>query len=108
MLRRLKIDEMPQLLNVLAGDMSLVGPRPCMPALLERIEPWARRRFAVRPGLTGLAQINGNIHLEWPERWRWDLRYLEAVSLRTDLSILLRTLRVLVQGEGRFRRVPPP
>ena len=104
-LRRLKIDEMPQLWNVLVGDMSLVGPRPCLTSHLDEIEPWARVRFRVRPGLTGLAQVNGNVHLDWPERWRWDRIYVETLSPWTDLRVLARTALVLPFGEGRFRRV---
>jgi len=107
-LRRLKIDEMPQLLNVLLGDMSLVGPRPCLPALLDSIDPWARQRFSVAPGLTGLAQTNGNVHLSWPDRWRWDVRYVEQVSFLLDTRLLWRTLAVMLRGEGHFRRAPPP
>jgi len=107
-LRRLKIDEMPQLLNVALGDMSLVGPRPCLPALLDAIEPWARARFSVTPGLTGLAQTNGNVHLSWPDRWRWDVHYVQRVSFALDARLLWRTLAVMLRGEGRYRRLPPP
>jgi len=101
-LRRFKIDEVPQLLNVVRGDMSLVGPRP---ALLEQLADYdedARRRLDVRPGLTGLAQVHGNIHLSWPQRWAYDSLYARQPSLWLDLSILARTIVVVLFGERRF------
>lgn len=106
LLRRTKLDELPQLLNVLRGDMSLVGPRPMMPAMLEELDGDARRRLEVRPGVTGLAQVNGNIHLSWPQRWTWDARYVERVSLGTDLLILIRTVGVVLLGERHFLNPP--
>lgn len=105
-LRRTKLDELPQLINVLSGDMSLVGPRPFVPAMLDQLDANGRRRLDVRPGLTGLAQVNGNIHLSWPERWVWDARYADRVSLWTDLGILVRTVGVVALGEGRFLNRP--
>ena len=104
-LRRLKIDELPQLLNVLKGDMSLVGPRPCLQQTFVEMPQWARRRFEVRPGITGLAQINGNIALTWEERWRHDVHYIESCALLDDLWIIFRTALVVVKGEERFRRL---
>lgn len=105
-LRRTKLDELPQLINVLSGDMSLVGPRPFVPSMLDQLDANGRRRLDVRPGLTGLAQVNGNIHLSWPERWVWDARYADRVSLWTDLGILVRTVGVVALGEGRFLNRP--
>jgi lipopolysaccharide/colanic/teichoic acid biosynthesis glycosyltransferase len=105
-LRRFKIDELPQLLNVVRGDMSLVGPRPALPAQLAEYTPLALRRLEVRPGLTGLAQVNGNIALSWPERWAYDARYVDELSLALDLRILLRTLGVLLRGEQAYWRAP--
>lgn len=104
-LRRLKIDELPQILNVLKGDMSLVGPRPCLPQSLEEMPNWARRRFEVRPGITGLAQVNGNIALTWEERWQHDLHYVERYSFAGDMQIITRTILVVFFGEARFRRL---
>lgn len=104
-LRRFKIDELPQILNVLKGDMSLVGPRPCLQQTLADMPHWARRRFEVRPGITGLAQINGNIALTWEERWRHDFHYVESCTFVKDLWIIVRTVLVVALGEERFRRL---
>jgi lipopolysaccharide/colanic/teichoic acid biosynthesis glycosyltransferase len=102
-LRRFKIDELPQLWNVVIGDMSLVGPRPCMPEQLDALNDDGRVRLLVRPGLTGLAQVNGNIFLSWPERWVFDRQYVENLTLRMDLAIAVRTLRVVLSGERRMQ-----
>jgi len=101
-LRRFKIDELPQLLNVLRGEMSLVGPRPALVRDLARYDEVARRRLDVRPGLTGLAQIHGGIHLTWPERWRYDVRYVDELSFALDVRILLRTVVLLFVGEEKL------
>jgi len=101
-LRRFKIDELPQLLNVLIGDMSLVGPRPGLPEHLQQYTPLAHRRLAVVPGLTGLAQVSGNIHLSWPERWSYDAKYVETMSFWLDMKIIVKTMAVIVFGERRF------
>lgn len=106
-LRRFKIDECLQLLNVLKGEMSLVGPRPALPDQLQNYDALARTRLLVRPGLTGLAQVNGNIHLSWPERWRYDAEYVRRMSLKLDLWIIWRTVAVVVLGEDRFLNLPP-
>ncbi len=98
-LRRFKIDELPQLLNVLGGDMSIVGPRPALPSQLESYNMVGHKRLEVRPGLTGLAQINGNILLSWPERWVYDKQYVENLSLLLDLKIILKTFRIIFKGE---------
>ncbi len=107
-LRRLKLDELPQLWNVLFGTMSLVGPRPALPQQLAEYDAAARRRLDVRPGLTGLAQVAGNIYLTWPERWAYDAQYVERLSFGLDLWILWRTLFVVVWGEARWRVAPTP
>jgi undecaprenyl phosphate N,N'-diacetylbacillosamine 1-phosphate transferase len=101
-LRRFKLDELPQLLNIVKGDLSVVGPRPALPAQLPEYNELARKRLEVRPGLTGLAQVNGNIHLSWPERWRYDALYVERVSFLLDMQIILRTVAVVVVGEDKF------
>lgn len=103
-LRRTKIDELPQLWNVLTGDMSLVGPRPLVPAVAATLDEVGAKRMLVRPGLTGLAQVNGGIYLPWPQRWIWDAHYAENVSLPNDLRIIGKTVLVLVFGEKRFTR----
>lgn len=105
-LRRLKLDEFPQLWNVLTGEMSLVGPRPDLPEHCSSYDQFGLKRLQVRPGLTGLAQVSGNIHLSWPERWRLDARYVDELSLRTDVRILMRTIAVVIFGERRFVRRP--
>jgi lipopolysaccharide/colanic/teichoic acid biosynthesis glycosyltransferase len=99
-LRRTSLDELPQLLNVAFGDMSIVGPRPTLQYQVDRYDERQRRRLDVRPGLTGLAQVNGRNALSWSDRIDWDLRYVEEQSWRLDLSILGRTLRAMVSGEG--------
>ena len=99
-LRRLSLDELPQLINVAVGEMSVVGPRPTLAYPVERYDDRQRRRLAVRPGLTGLAQVNGRNALDWPTRIEFDVRYVETQSLRTDLQILARTLQTMLSGEG--------
>jgi undecaprenyl phosphate N,N'-diacetylbacillosamine 1-phosphate transferase len=106
LLRRLKIDELPQLINVLKGDMSLVGPRPCLLETAETAPEWAQKRFTVAPGLTGLAQVNGNIFLRWEERWNYDILYVDTISLWLDVIIIFKTIGVVVLGEERFRSMP--
>ncbi|WP_086479559.1 sugar transferase [Oceanospirillum sanctuarii] len=98
-IRRFKIDELPQLLNVLSGDMSLVGPRPCLPSLQASFNSDGHRRLEVRPGLTGLAQVRGNIYLDWPERWQLDRQYVDDLSLVLDIKILFRTVLIVILGE---------
>ena len=97
--RRLKIDELPQLLNVVKGDMSLIGPRPCLPALVKDFNESGKKRLLVRPGLTGLAQVNGNIYLTWEERWEFDKKYVEQQSFFLDLKIISKTVCIVLFGE---------
>jgi lipopolysaccharide/colanic/teichoic acid biosynthesis glycosyltransferase len=99
-LRRTGIDELPQLINVLRGEMSLVGPRPLMVRYVPRYSPEQRRRLDVRPGITGWAQINGRTDLPWDERLAMDTWYVANRSVRLDLAILLQTFRVAVTGSG--------
>ena len=101
-LRRFKLDELPQLFNVLLGDMSLVGPRPSLPEQLSEYDEIGYKRLKVNPGLTGLAQINGNIYLPWAARWQYDALYVEQLSLLLDLWIIYRTIAVILLGEGKF------
>ncbi|MFD5932198.1 sugar transferase [Streptomyces sp. NPDC060333] len=102
MLRRYSLDELPQLLNVLTGSMSLVGPRPPLPEESAAYGPDIRRRLLVKPGLTGLWQISGRSDLPWEEAVRLDLRYVEDWSLALDTVILWKTLRAVVQGQGAY------
>jgi lipopolysaccharide/colanic/teichoic acid biosynthesis glycosyltransferase len=105
-LRRTKIDELPQIFNVVKGDMSIVGPRPGLPSMLDEMPKWAKARLSERPGLTGLAQVNGNIELSWEQRWKYDVQYVGEISLLNDLKIILRTVLVVIFGESTFRRLP--
>lgn len=98
-LRRYKIDELPQLWNVLLGDMSLVGPRPLLSEYLTRYNARQATRHAVKPGLTGWAQTSGGNALSWPERLELDARYAENVTFVGDLTILFRTFRVIFSPE---------
>jgi lipopolysaccharide/colanic/teichoic acid biosynthesis glycosyltransferase len=100
-LRRTSIDELPQLWNVVRGDMSLVGPRPTFRYQVEEYDEFQRRRLEVRPGLTGWAQVNGRAALSWPERIELDVWYVDNRSLALDLKILLRTPLVLFRGTYR-------
>lgn len=101
-LRRYSLDELPQLINVLRGDMSLVGPRPPLPAEVELYEPDAIRRLRIRPGLTGLWQVSGRSNLTWDESLRLDLRYVDNWSMMLDLQILWRTARAVLKGDGAY------
>lgn len=105
-LRRTKLDELPQVLNILRGEMSLIGPRPQLPTQLGEFNNDAKLRLLVRPGLTGLAQVNGNTALTWPERWHYDADYVRRLSFRLDCEIILRTVAVVVHGEQRYLRHP--
>lgn len=101
-LRRFKIDELPQLFNVLNGEMSLVGPRPSIEEQLSNMTNEEKERYLVRPGLTGLAQVSGNIHLTWTERYLHDLKYVKNISFKNDLRILLRTFLLVFIGEEKY------
>ena len=102
LLRRLSLDELPNLLNVIRGEMAIVGPRPTLIAQVEGYTPVQRRRLAVKPGLTGWAQVNGRAGIPWEERIELDVWYVEHRSLALDLRILGRTLRLLASGHGLY------
>ncbi len=118
LLRRSSLDELPELLNVLKGDMSLVGPRPLLVQYLERYTPEQARRHEVRPGLTGWAEVNGRNALSWEDRFRLDVWYIEHLNFGLDLRRLARTVAKVVTGEGvsepshatksEFRPLPAP
>ena len=101
-LRKLSLDELPQLLHVLQGHMSLVGPRPPFPEEVERYEPWMRRRLSVRPGLTCLWQIRGRSDLSFDEWMRFDLEYVDRISLWLDLKILALTVPAVLSARGAY------
>ena len=101
-LRRTSLDELPQLLNVLRGEMSIVGPRPPIPYEVEFYEAWHRKRLDMKPGITGLWQVSGRNRLTFDEMVRLDLFYIENWSLWLDLKIILRTLPAMLRGEGAY------
>jgi lipopolysaccharide/colanic/teichoic acid biosynthesis glycosyltransferase len=102
-LRRTSLDELPNLVNVLRGEMAIVGPRPTIPAQVAQYTERERGRLAVRPGITGWAQVNGRTTLPWTERIELDLWYIEHRSWRLDLRILLRSARLVLAGEGLYK-----
>jgi undecaprenyl phosphate N,N'-diacetylbacillosamine 1-phosphate transferase len=101
-LRRSKVDEIPQVLNVLKGEMSLVGPRPERVSSLADYTEEISKRLHMKPGLTGLAQVSGNIYLSLQDRYRFDIYYVKNFSFLLDLKIILRTVGVVLFGEGRY------
>jgi lipopolysaccharide/colanic/teichoic acid biosynthesis glycosyltransferase len=102
-LRRFSLDELPNLVNVLRGEMSVVGPRPTIQAQVDQYTPLQRRRLEVKPGITGWAQINGRASLPWHERIELDIWYVDHRTLRLDLAIVWKTVRLLVTGEGLYK-----
>jgi lipopolysaccharide/colanic/teichoic acid biosynthesis glycosyltransferase len=102
LLRRFSFDELPNLVNVIRGEMAMVGPRPTVQEQVDRYTERQLRRLEVKPGITGWAQINGRTSLPWPERIELDVWYVEHRSLRLDLRILARTARMLASGRGLY------
>lgn len=103
LLRRTSIDELPNLVNVLRGEMAIIGPRPTIPVQVAQYTQRQRRRLALRPGITGWAQVHGRTSLPWSERIELDLWYVEHRSWRLDLRILARTARMVVAGDGLYK-----
>lgn len=99
-LRKTSVDELPQLINVIKGDMSLVGPRPAIPYEVEQYKEWHKRRLVVTPGITGLWQVKGRSSVTFDEMVRWDIEYAEDRSLRMDLRILFQTVPAVLSGKG--------
>ena len=103
LLRRTSLDELPNLVNVLRGEMSLIGPRPTIPAQVAQYSDRQRGRLTVKPGITGWAQVNGRASLSWADRIELDLHYIEHRSLALDLGILWRTVAMVVGGSGLYK-----
>ena len=101
-LRRFSLDEIPNLVNVLRGEMAIVGPRPTLAAQVDLYTPHQRRRLEVKPGLTGWAQVNGRAGIPWEERIELDVWYVDHRSPRLDLHIIARTIRLLAAGHGLY------
>lgn len=99
-LRSTSLDELPELFNILKGDMSIVGPRPLLVRYLPLYNDRQKRRHEVRPGVTGLAQVKGRNSISWEKKFEWDVRYVEHVSLLLDLKIILDTIGVVLKKEG--------
>jgi sugar transferase EpsL len=109
LLRRLSLDELPELWNILKGEMSLVGPRPLLMEYLPSYTQEQARRHEVRPGLTGLAQVNGRHALEWEDRFKLDIWYVDHWSVWLDLKILAATVKIVASGQGAdMGKEPPP
>jgi lipopolysaccharide/colanic/teichoic acid biosynthesis glycosyltransferase len=107
LLRRTSLDEVPNLVNVLRGDMAIVGPRPTVPVQVDRYTERQRGRLAIKPGITGWAQVHGRTELPWDERIELDLWYIEHRTWRLDLQILWRTARMVLGGQGLYRGDAP-
>jgi lipopolysaccharide/colanic/teichoic acid biosynthesis glycosyltransferase len=103
LLRRTSLDELPNLWNVVRGEMSIVGPRPTIQVQVDQYTERQRGRLAVKPGITGWAQVNGRASLPWSERIELDLWYVEHCSFRLDLKILARTAKLVLKGEGLYK-----
>ena len=100
LLRSTSLDELPELFNILKGDMAIVGPRPLLVQYLPRYNERQRRRHDVRPGFTGLAQVNGRNSISWQEKFEWDVRYVENVSFLMALRIIAKTVKVVLKRDG--------
>ncbi|WP_432525537.1 sugar transferase [Moraxella sp. ZY21109] len=99
-LRSTSLDEMPQLINVLKGDMSIVGPRPQLAEFMEHYTPHQHRRHEVKPGMTGLAQVSGRNHLTWEEKFDYDVQYVDSHNIFLDFKIMFKTVLVMLKKEG--------
>lgn len=99
-IRKTSLDEIPQLLNVIKGEMSLVGPRPLLPSYLDLYNDFQKRRNEVKPGITGWAQINGRNHISWEEKFKYDVWYVDHISFWLDFKILIITILKVIKSEG--------
>jgi lipopolysaccharide/colanic/teichoic acid biosynthesis glycosyltransferase len=100
LLRKTSLDEIPQLLNVIKGDMSIIGPRPAIPAEVDKYERWQRRRLSMKPGLTSLWVVRGRNDIPFEQWMQFDLEYIDKWSLELDVKILLQTIPVVLTGRG--------
>lgn len=101
-IRRTKIDELPQLLNILKGEMAIIGPRSCLPKVRSYFGQYSDIRFKVKPGLSSLAALHGSIFLSWEEKGYWDKYYVEHISFITDIKVIVGTIKVLLIGEEKL------
>ncbi len=99
-LRSTSLDELPELFNIVKGDMAIVGPRPLLVRYLERYNAEQHRRHEVRPGLTGLAQVNGRNALSWEDKFRYDVQYVDSISFKTDINVILETVKIVFNRSG--------
>ena len=99
-LRSTSLDELPELFNILKGDMSVVGPRPLLTRYLSRYNAWQARRHEVRPGFTGLAQVNGRNAISWEEKFTWDVKYVDKITFLGDWKIILATVKTVIKRDG--------
>lgn len=99
-LRKTSFDELPELINIVKGDMSIVGPRPLLPEYLSRYNEWQMRRHEVKPGLTGYAQVSGRNRLSWNKRFEDDVKYVDHISFLFDWKIILKTISIVIKKEG--------
>lgn len=99
-LRSTSLDELPELFNILKGDMSVVGPRPLLVCYLSRYNEYQARRHEVRPGFTGLAQVNGRNAISWEEKFNWDVKYVDKITFIGDWKIILNTVKTVIQRDG--------
>jgi len=95
--RKTSLDEIPQLLNVIKGDMSLIGPRPLLPSYLEYYTPFQNRRHEVKPGITGWAQVNGRNTISWDQKFEYDVWYVDHVSFLVDVNIIIKTIQKIIK-----------
>ena len=100
LLRSTSLDELPELINIIKGDMAIVGPRPLLVRYIPRYSKEQRRRHEVRPGFTGLAQVHGRNSISWEEKFKWDTEYVDNISFLGDLGIILKTIKTVVKREG--------
>ena len=100
MLRATSLDELPELFNILKGDMAVVGPRPLLTRYLPRYNEWQARRHEVRPGFTGLAQIHGRNSISWDEKFDWDVKYVDNITFAGDWKIIFDTIKIVLKREG--------
>ncbi|WP_458526264.1 sugar transferase [Onishia taeanensis] len=106
MLRRTSLDELPQLINILKGDMSIVGPRPLLMEYSPYLTRWERRRHEVKPGLTGLAQVHGRQDISWEDKFKLDVEYVDNYSIALDAKIIFLTIRMVMKREGILYAAP--